>query len=427
VTYQRCPPTLSTSSGLVSLHNSLFSARRVTNTHIAPDRRREDHSALPFIANEIYLEIFDYFVPSQHVFSEAECRSILANLALVCRFFCAVSLPRIFKTITFTPNGNTNFGGQSDWCKKVINNHKSAISLAAYVKTCRFSDWGPPPRFGVWVYSACLTQRTEAFSRFQNLESLYLTEVSITQPFFLYVVAKDTLKSVSIIDCEFKPPEREWDLSRFQPRWSTIHIARSLPYTGSYTGPLSILASSPNLQTYDVDDDDLADAIFSRPVQFDKLRELFVRKPDTLEAFLDRTPSIETLHWMPGPNTTSHSLTHKSLPCIQEVSCTTINDHLLSELITKPSLQRIRLSRSVNGGADNQVIWELLQRAGRSVRLLAIPIHVYSCAPLYTKFPVLDKLEISCYSRTGSKVSRQSPSFMTQYFALMLYSQYPHL
>jgi len=156
---------------------------------------------------------------------------------------------------------------------------------------------------------------------------------------------------------------------------------------------LSILASSTNLQTCIIHSDHLADAIFSRPVQFDSLRDLRVSCPSTLASFLDRTPSILTLHWSPRNNSPHRALSPNSLPYIQEISCPINNDALLPELLAKPSIQRIGLSWKAEG-PNNGVIWGWLQHTGPNVKNLAIPKVIYDFGPLNTKFPVLYKLEL---------------------------------
>ncbi|KAG2155227.1 uncharacterized protein EDB93DRAFT_1101802 [Suillus bovinus] len=97
---------------------------------------------LPLIPNEIYLAIFECITPTDHPLERQYIKTFSA-LALVCRFFCSVALPRLFEHVTFSgyvTNGN-RMRRKTKWARQIAANTKSAKSIALYVKECNFKFW----------------------------------------------------------------------------------------------------------------------------------------------------------------------------------------------------------------------------------------------------------------------------------------------
>ena len=97
---------------------------------------------LPLIPNDVYFEIFDHIQPSDEI-AVAEHKHVSSNLTLVCCFFCAVLLPRIFKSLKFSghPHKKSDTPGYALFCRALIRGKEPARSLALHVKECTFSQW----------------------------------------------------------------------------------------------------------------------------------------------------------------------------------------------------------------------------------------------------------------------------------------------
>ncbi|KIK46790.1 hypothetical protein CY34DRAFT_352508 [Suillus luteus UH-Slu-Lm8-n1] len=105
--------------------------------------RRNGQTDLPLIPNEIYLHIFECIAPADQPLSDQYVETFSA-LALVCRFFCSVALPRIFERVTFlgyTDGDSTLASRKTEWARQILSNTEPGKSLALYVKVCTFRCW----------------------------------------------------------------------------------------------------------------------------------------------------------------------------------------------------------------------------------------------------------------------------------------------
>ncbi|TEB30762.1 hypothetical protein FA13DRAFT_493858 [Coprinellus micaceus] len=122
----------------------------------SPVRRNEAGKLLSQIPNELYSRILDYMeVPPM------EKPRALTNIALVCRYFSYLTIPRIFDSFIFDGTcGNTFLKTEptcqlSDrplhkglvpryaaFCRAILANEGHARALATYVRSCRFMLWG---------------------------------------------------------------------------------------------------------------------------------------------------------------------------------------------------------------------------------------------------------------------------------------------
>ena len=108
--------------------------------YVAPGRYAGTKE-LPLIPNKVYFKIFDYIEPS-NLMSVSEYKRILSNLALVCRFFCAVLLPQIFKSLTFSGHPEkADTSGYASFCRALIGGKEPACLLALHIIECTFSQW----------------------------------------------------------------------------------------------------------------------------------------------------------------------------------------------------------------------------------------------------------------------------------------------
>ncbi|KAG2737025.1 hypothetical protein P692DRAFT_201134291, partial [Suillus brevipes Sb2] len=107
--------------------------------------RRNDQTDLPLIPNEIYLHIFECIAPTHRPLSEQYVQTFSA-LALVCRFFCSVALPRVFERVTFSGNKYDEFNRilasrKARWATLILAKAEPAKSFALNVKECIFKHW----------------------------------------------------------------------------------------------------------------------------------------------------------------------------------------------------------------------------------------------------------------------------------------------
>lgn len=157
----------------------------------------------------MYLEIYRYFEPSEKA-TRADCKTTLSNLALVCRFFCAVSISRIYRSLEFS--GRDASSDHGHFCQLMLKstepNVKSlgsdvlfAVEIAQFVRECTFKDWLPGSGEISWA-DALLERNARAVRIMPNVESLHIESSPITNS-LLATVSKlnKTLTTLSIRDC----------------------------------------------------------------------------------------------------------------------------------------------------------------------------------------------------------------------------------
>ncbi|KAG1748040.1 hypothetical protein EDB19DRAFT_2022881, partial [Suillus lakei] len=111
-------------------------------------RTDRNHSAIPQLATQIQPESKEhlgslFIAPTDQPLREQYIGTFSA-LALVCRFFCSVALPRVFERVTFSGDANGNRAQASrttKWARQIVANTGPAKSVALYVKECTFSFW----------------------------------------------------------------------------------------------------------------------------------------------------------------------------------------------------------------------------------------------------------------------------------------------
>ncbi|KAF7760137.1 hypothetical protein Agabi119p4_10813 [Agaricus bisporus var. burnettii] len=98
--------------------------------------RRSSTGPLNPLPLEVYQEILSHFQENDDM-TAPEVRRHLCNMALVCRYFSSIALPRIFAELNI-PNGcgDTSI---NRFCRALANNKEPAASLARYIKTCNFA------------------------------------------------------------------------------------------------------------------------------------------------------------------------------------------------------------------------------------------------------------------------------------------------
>jgi hypothetical protein len=138
-------------------------------------RRRDDRALAP-VANEVYLQIFDYFEPGPS-FTLAECRTVLASLSAVCRFFAVACIPRLYTDICLEckPPTPTRAGtALVEWAHEITRGDTAAMAAAQHVQKLTLRMWmrsrGTRP-----------VATESGLVNFRNLRSLVLDYTPLTE------------------------------------------------------------------------------------------------------------------------------------------------------------------------------------------------------------------------------------------------------
>ncbi|KAL1734119.1 hypothetical protein EV714DRAFT_245500 [Schizophyllum commune] len=119
---------------------------------------RQDHTGLlPPIPIETYEEIFEYVASISEPIQDEPAsetavtrRTSLANLALVCRLFCSLSLQHLFHTVVF--HYRYENPPSMAFARALIQQQSTAVALAPLVRTVVLAHWHPEDLFDQAVY-----------------------------------------------------------------------------------------------------------------------------------------------------------------------------------------------------------------------------------------------------------------------------------
>ncbi|KAF8153529.1 hypothetical protein K438DRAFT_1987663 [Mycena galopus ATCC 62051] len=377
-----------------------------------PTRRRGSRILSP-IPHEVYLEIYRYFEPSEKA-DLADCRTILTNLALVCRFFCAISISRIYRSLEFSgQDGDTHHG---QFCASLVKSTEPngqpveadirwAVDVAQFVRECTFKDWLPGPSQIKWA-PAFLERNARAVRIMPNVESLHLEFTPITNS-LLATVAKlnKTLTTLSIRSCTV-----EKELTKAQLLGLDSLRLRVVEFYGASSVSRSLAPSTlrlRDLETFRTDSWPFGYFFMKR--QHPALRVLELHDVEDIPAlfkFLAKCPSITDLtiaslfHKM-GAEPRPTSLAPAVLPKVHTIhippsflaffSGRPLHKVSLvgveardNDLLRHPALPLLTLKELV----------PLIQSTA-SITELHIPQHAYFVFPVFKHFPNLEVLVLA--------------------------------
>jgi hypothetical protein len=374
----------------------------------APERRIGD-KVLPLIANEVYLAIFDHFEPLDNTDSTewAEYRTTLSNLALVCRFFCAASLPRIFRSKEYSGLAHGKLTpSYMKFCRELVAGDETASYLGQHVKECTVTHWMQAVEEGQWVFANFLKVYVKSITRLVNLETLRLHDTPIDLKFLVGLGALENLRSLSISRCEFQSLTKD-DKCSTRPLRLTHFELRS-PRNDALLAPLSQIIVSSCLRTLHTDNWSFLRAVMSRTVDFSlETLAIPIYTPEVvhLRDFLDKTPSIIELSVINILSTGSYNqlpypmldLASSSLPRLSRLECPTC---LISDLVPGRPLKSIRInSRVLDRSQSREDVWRdekrtlsVLKRSTAPITTLRVSGDVYTTASFDQIFPQLDTL-----------------------------------
>lgn len=174
--------------------------------------RRNGQTVLPLIPNEIYLAIFECIAPTDQPLREQYVGTFSA-LALVCRFFCSVALPRVFERVTFSgdTNGNrTQASRKTKWARQVVANTEPAKSVALYVRECTFELWDLNGQ-AKWLLFPFATLYCQAMARMSNIRKVVFSTSFVKKDHWEALAELKQLDVLEFCFCSFieDPPDKE--------------------------------------------------------------------------------------------------------------------------------------------------------------------------------------------------------------------------
>ncbi|KAG2073819.1 hypothetical protein BDR04DRAFT_1141079 [Suillus decipiens] len=173
--------------------------------------RRNGQTNLPLIPNEIYLAIFDCIAPTDQPLRERHIE-IFSALALVCRFFCSVALPRVFECITFSgdmEDGNrAQASRKTKWARQIVANTEPSKSVALYVKECTFKSWDLSEE-AKWLLFPFATLYCQAMMRMSNIRKVFFSGSFVKNDHWEALVELKQLDILEFYSCSFieDPPD----------------------------------------------------------------------------------------------------------------------------------------------------------------------------------------------------------------------------
>ncbi|KAG1772022.1 hypothetical protein EDD22DRAFT_947571 [Suillus occidentalis] len=174
--------------------------------------RRNGQTDLPLIPNEIYLHIFECIAPIDRPLSQYfdQDIKIFSALALVCRFFRFVALPRIFEGVTFSAKkhrDSTLASRKSEWATQILANDEPAMSLALYVRECTFDTLALHEE-EKWPFENLYCQ---AMARMSNIRKVVFSCLFVKIDHWEALAGLKQLDSLHLDSCSFidDPPDKE--------------------------------------------------------------------------------------------------------------------------------------------------------------------------------------------------------------------------
>ncbi|KAJ7193149.1 hypothetical protein GGX14DRAFT_593281 [Mycena pura] len=173
-----------------------------------PTRRARSRALSP-IPIEVYVEIYSYFEPSEET-SLADCKRVLSNLALVCRFFCAHSISRIYRSLEFS--GHDASRGHGPFCALLLKSTLSggrpldadvqfAVDVGQFVREVVFKDWLPSDR-SIRFADAFFERDVRAVRLLPNIARIHLESTPLSKALIRTIAdLKPTLTTLSLRSC----------------------------------------------------------------------------------------------------------------------------------------------------------------------------------------------------------------------------------
>ncbi|KIK92894.1 hypothetical protein PAXRUDRAFT_829551 [Paxillus rubicundulus Ve08.2h10] len=187
-----------------------------------PERRAGDRDLLA-IPNEIYLIILEHIAPTSTKLSPEQVLT-LSNLALTCKCFANLCLPRIFEYLEFSgcifssddilpslDKGTVLMASRVRMlCKQIVAKEPLSLSIAQCVKVCRFTEWEVCHFIGgEHADKASRIDHTHqqfdisGMARMENIRKLEFFRSSVKKLHWDVIATLESLEELSFIHCNF--------------------------------------------------------------------------------------------------------------------------------------------------------------------------------------------------------------------------------
>jgi len=370
-----------------------------------PERREGDRLLAP-IPIEVYLLIFDEikFEPERQ--SLGLYKSILSNLALVCRFFSVTLSPKIYNHFLFDGSSFEDdlcYSPQAKWLDNLDERDEDACFLAKHVKEVSFLQWRDPTNSGEWKSECSRDRYSRALPCFPNTVSFTITRTPIPLEFFDAIVALPHLRILRIKDCMFE--EMDDAVEFLEPEATKLtHVeVSSTTNFRYYRKALADLVATSSLQMLKTTHWRFARAIIRKQVDMPlELLDVPLVAKDAmiLSDFLNRTPSITDLALVTDPETENTEgqepkldILPTSLPTLKSLRCPS---YLLPTLCPGRPLEKLNLVESQDWlWPKTYECHELgLLKTEKAIQLqrLDISISMYHAVKLRDHIPRIDTL-----------------------------------
>ncbi|PBK64867.1 hypothetical protein ARMSODRAFT_961712 [Armillaria solidipes] len=386
--------------------------------------RRSGNQELTLIPSEIYLEIFSYFEPSDEI-TETQCKAVFSRLAFVCRFFCSVALPRLYRSVEF--RGRKRESGQEEpvsflkFCLEINKGSSWACDLTCHVTDCSFEDWIPESHSRRPLYAEFLRVYCKAMVKMDEIQSITLDSVMISHRLLKSIAKLKKLKRLVVRECELDQDFTEADISTLRSlpiEEFTLVSAHQRP-----TNSFALLQGVPNasdvvLDAHTWDDSSMSSVMNSQLTRLTLGTVLYETNLPQLAHILNHLPSLTHLsiasltlvnvrHSATDP---AFLLASSSLPRLRVLAC----PPLLAILFPKRALielditgcnivTTIALSHVYFNANDHTI--QTLARTTAAIHTLSICSDMVSHGDnIIRNFPHLRKLHVMYNNRRSREV-----------------------
>ncbi|KAG1782132.1 hypothetical protein EV702DRAFT_1192789 [Suillus placidus] len=227
-------------------------------------------------------------------------------LALVCRFFCSVALPRVFERITFSGdmNGNrTQASRKTKWARQIVANTEPAKSVALYVKECTFVRWDPNKE-AKWILFPFATLYCQAMACMSNIRKVVFSTSFVKKDHWEALAELKQLDVLEFRFCSFIEDPSDKEL--------TVRTVMLFGTRGSTTTFTLRPIATTSMRSLDADD---VEAVL-KVVAF---RQLDIDNLVLNQRIFDMEPLLHVFRCLPGLQSVTFGLT-KASPLIGKLS-----------------------------------------------------------------------------------------------------------
>jgi hypothetical protein len=364
---------------------------------------------------EIYQEIFGYFQQNDDM-SLQELRRSLANIALVCRFFSAMALPKLFAQVIFSGAGGRETSRTARFCQALNQDQELAKRLGQYVRTCIFTSWVKSSNDDdtlAMTRDALLSMYCTALAKMTSVETIAFHSISIDKRVLKAIKKLGLLQSLSFSRCSIDPG---LDLNHLTTFLRGLHLRSLVIFCGeasqiqTFQNVISSALSLQTLTTLEVDSwpiiQRLVDLDTTLPLQ--TLTIHHVQDPAVLPTLFCKTPQLLHLHIYTILFCRENVVTSIQFPknTLPRLSFFDGPSDLAISLVPSRPISKVWLAGTLARGFEHghwlpilpeltHQMWEVLAKAKGTVKELLIPKHLYYVGCLSTYLPDVNTLKIS--------------------------------